>query len=348
MARILLIALILSFGLASLHAQSVHEYCAFELAEQKLRKVDPQRWEQSQALFHAASERANTAASPRDEDQIYRIPVIVHVVWSQPEHNISDQRIRNQIKILNDDFRSRNAETPRDEFTSVVGDARIEFNLIDIVRVETEAVFDWMAEEDTIILPDHVKFSHLGGSDAVSVQEYFNIWVCDLVGGLRGWAYPPSRMDNWPDIYNVVKPELEGAVVDYKYFGKYTDEDFVSDGRIMVHEAGHYLGLRHIWGDGDCDTDDGIEDTPLSKSPNFDCDYSSNSCTENQNQDLPDMIENHMDYSDCKHTFTKGQIKLMRFVLENRRFNLRTPIPTDETKINSASQPNPGLGQCLY
>ena len=39
-------------------------------------------------------------------------------------------------------------------------------------------------------------------------------------------------------------------------------------GRTLTHEAGHWLNLRHIWGDDDCG-DDNIDDTPTGKEPNY-------------------------------------------------------------------------------
>ncbi|MFN5911951.1 MAG: M43 family zinc metalloprotease, partial [Bacteroidota bacterium] len=68
-------------------------------------------------------------------------------------------------------------------------------------------------------------------------------------------------------------------------------------GRTCVHEVGHYLGLRHIWGDGDCSQEDGIDDTPNADSQsNQDCDVTRNTCTDNiAGTDLPDMVENYMD-----------------------------------------------------
>ena len=70
-------------------------------------------------------------------------------------------------------------------------------------------------------------------------------------------------------------------------------------GKILVHEAGHYLGLRHIWGDGDCNHDDFISDTPKSiNHAGFICNYNANTCVDNINGvDLNDMVENYMDYS---------------------------------------------------
>jgi hypothetical protein len=97
-------------------------------------------------------------------------------------------------------------------------------------------------------------------------------------------------------------------------------------GKMLVHEAGHYLGLRHVWGDGDCSFDDYVLDTPkASAASQYNCNPTLNTCVDTINgQDLPNMIENYMDYSNapCQNAFTKGQVDIMRAVLENQRANL--------------------------
>jgi hypothetical protein len=109
-------------------------------------------------------------------------------------------------------------------------------------------------------------------------------------------------------------------------------------GRTPVHEVGHYLGLRHIWGDGglfgpnDCDQSDGIDDTPYaSVQSDFDCDTTRNTCPQVEtfyNADMPDLIENFMDYSSeaCMNMFNKGQVEIMRNVLQGPRAGLLTPV----------------------
>ena len=53
-------------------------------------------------------------------------------------------------------------------------------------------------------------------------------------------------------------------------------------GKMLVHEVGHYLGLRHIWGDGYCNFDDYIDDTPNSVSESsWNCNFNLNSCLDN-------------------------------------------------------------------
>ena len=130
--------------------------------------------------------------------------------------------------------------------------------------------------------------------------------------------------------------ELDGVVIDYRVFGRNSPFELdlgqgtpiVTQGRTPVHEVGHYLGLRHVWGDGggllggdSCMEDDGVADTPNSGSQaNFDCDPTRNTCID-ATDDLPDMIENFLDYSSeaCMNSFTMGQIEIMRGVLENER-----------------------------
>ena len=82
-------------------------------------------------------------------------------------------------------------------------------------------------------------------------------------------------------------------------------------GRTTTHEVGHYLNLRHIWGDGNCSFDDFVSDTPSSDGPNYGCSISHVSCSS------VDMVQNYMDYSDdgCMNLFTQGQRDRMRSVL---------------------------------
>ncbi len=49
----------------------------------------------------------------------------------------------------------------------------------------------------------------------------------------------------------------DGFVCKTSFFGN------TGGGRTSTHEIGHWLGLRHIWGDnGQCNADDFCNDTP--------------------------------------------------------------------------------------
>lgn len=103
-------------------------------------------------------------------------------------------------------------------------------------------------------------------------------------------------------------------------------------GRTMTHEVGHWLGLKHIWGDGgsrdkntkDCNASDYCDDTPQAGWENYDC-VTSDSCPLVAGND---MIENYMDYTNdaCMNIFTLNQKDRIMTVMANspRRNSLKT------------------------
>ncbi|MGZ8538600.1 MAG: T9SS type A sorting domain-containing protein, partial [Flavisolibacter sp.] len=73
-----------------------------------------------------------------------------------------------------------------------------------------------------------------------------------------------------------------------------------------VHEVGHYLGLRHIWGDTYCG-DDMVGDTPTQG--NFTSGCPSGIRRSCNNGSSGDMYMNYMDFTNdpCMNLFTHGQ-----------------------------------------
>ncbi|MEL6847205.1 MAG: M43 family zinc metalloprotease, partial [Bacteroidota bacterium] len=103
--------------------------------------------------------------------------------------------------------------------------------------------------------------------------------------------------------------ETDGVVISYKFFGTtgVVKRPFHL-GRTTTHEVGHWLNLRHIWGDGPCGVDDLVDDTPGADGPNHGCAFGHSSCGS------VNMTQNFMDYTDdaCMNLFTKGQANRMR------------------------------------
>jgi len=201
-------------------------------------------------------------------------------------------------------------------------------------------------DKQSLLELEEMKFSSKGGIDAWDPDRYINIWVCNLTFtvnnmdaiGLYGFATPPVEAPNWeifefPEDYE----ELDGLVINYLAFGRNTpvvSQAGITGGRITTHEMGHYFGLRHVSGDGYCENDDGLADTPSADAliPPKSIEELTivKSCAEEQltdtcpDDELPDMIENYMDYSPnvCQNMFTLEQTSIMRSMLEGPRAGL--------------------------
>ena len=314
-----------------------------------------------QAVNKTLNNIHNTTKTKKQSDSILRIPVVVHVVYENTTENISDNIILSQINALNRDFRRQNADTTntRVEFDTIAADTKIEFFLatIDPFGQPTTGITRTPTTETSFIdltfNLDKVKSALTGGKDAWPVEDYLNIWVCDLSISLfgtsapfvLGFAYPPAGISNWPPGSTPTNPMFDGVVVHYEVFGENNPLStlnfggttiYADKGRVCVHEVGHYLGLRHIWGDGDCTQDDGIIDTPKSDSQaDFQCDFTKNTCIDSP-YNFPDMIENYMDYSEeeCQNMFTKGQKDIMRTTLET----VRLPLVLLNTNTNNLEE----------
>lgn len=338
----------------NLNAQQSHTYCGHDLVINSNETNYPGYKQQLNRVFEQAKRQGRKSREARDQ-QVYTIDVVVHVVWKDTIENLPDTLIQAQIAALNEDYRrlNANASDVRPIFAGVVGDPEIEFNLTMINRVQTNEEFsiDFLSGA----LPDNVKQTANGGSDASDTDLSLNIWICKIqpitlggitLGQILGYAYPPADLPNWPAGQGAPSPELEGVVIDFRAIGPGNPNTIdlgmgviPNEGRTPVHEIGHYLGLRHIWGDGGgftgndgCTVDDGIADTPnAADQSEFDCDVMKNTCMDAAN-DLPDMIENYMDYSaeTCMNSFTIGQIDLMRGVLEGPRCGLINFMPVAE------------------
>ena len=179
------------------------------------------------------------------------IPVVVHVVYSNAQNNISDNRIFSQIQVLNEDFRRTNSDainTPS-QFQSVVADMSINFCLAtkDPDGNPTNGIIRKYTNKSGFSLYDTtIHYNATGGSDAWDSDKYLNIWVCNINGGILGWAQFP---------YAGTK-ETDGVVINHDNFGINLNYSSAYNlGRTTTHEVGHWLNLFHVWGDNTCGDD---------------------------------------------------------------------------------------------
>ncbi len=346
----------------SLSAQSFknHLACGHDLVLNTMEAQYPGYKDQVLKTFENAKKRSRNETGLRREQ--LTIPVVIHIVWKEDAENISDELIEKQVRALNEAFNleNENKDDIRDIFKDRQADANIFFDLIEIKRRKTTANF---ALSFTLGLPDDVKRAR-NGSAAVEPANVLNIWICKIqpipfIGAqILGFAYPPAGLANWPAGANAPSEDLDGVVLDFRAVGPDNPNvldiagvPFDAQGRTMVHEVGHYLGLRHIWGDGSilggssCGEDDGVDDTPnQGESSDFTCDLQQNTCMDAEN-DLPDMIENYMDYSSesCQNTFTEGQVAIMRSVIMNERRGLISSAKNHYLAQSVKVYPNPTM-----
>jgi hypothetical protein len=218
------------------------------------------------------------------------IPVIVNVLYKTAAENISDAQIQSQIDVLNKDFTATNSDfssTPA-EFAPVAANVGITFELVQVIRKSTTKT-SWGTR-------DAMKKTKQGGLNPTSPTTNLNLWVCTIGGGILGYAQFPGGSS-----------ATDGVVIDSKYFGVSGTGSYPYNlGRTATHEVGHWMNLRHIWGDASCGNDL-VADTPVAKTSNFGVPvypYVS-TCLPAHNE----MTMNYMDYTDDRgmFMFTNGQ-----------------------------------------
>jgi hypothetical protein len=293
----------------------------------------------------SAAPSAQAKVSLEAIDVVVKIPVVVHVIYNNLAQNISDAQVKSQIDALNRDFRRKNADTVNtpERFRSLAADIKVEFYLATsdpkgrstngIVR-KYSSVVNWLSN-------DKIKFSSSAGDDAWDSKSYLNIWVGNLIAG-AGYSSAPGSDGS-----------KDGVVVNFNAFGTIDKSGNNSMGRIAVHEVGHWLGLKHIWGDAQCG-DDGIGDTPSQSGYTINCPSGFRSTCNNGT--LGDMYMNYMDYTAdaCMNLFTEGQKKKMRAsfevggprasILQSKGLNqplIEEASRTETTLSTTAVFPNP-------
>lgn len=254
--------------------------------------------------------------------EVLVLPVVVHVVHhGEPvgvDANLSDERIAAQIRILNEDFR-RAPGTPGFNTHPSGGDARIEFVLADeapdgspttgIRRVDASAIDNPVPGND---LFRH--YAHYGYWDP---ERFVNVWTMPLPEDARdvvlGFATGPETDLPGAELLLDGEPvQPEGILVNAAHFGPSDVASPFGGGRTLTHEMGHYLGLLHLWGGGDCTDNDFVDDTPPVASAILACAPRPGCGGE------PTQSRNYMTFVEdgCMNLFTEGQIARMRHVLE--------------------------------
>ncbi|THF53164.1 zinc metalloprotease [Flavobacterium supellecticarium] len=218
------------------------------------------------------------------------IPVVVNVLYRTTAENISLAQIQSQIDVLNKDFNATNSDfgSVPALFSGVKANVGISF-VLDVVNRKSTTKTSWGTN-------DAMKKTAQGGLNPTSPTTKLNLWVCTIGGGILGYAQFPGGSS-----------ATDGVVIDSKYLGTTgTATAPFNKGRTATHEVGHWMNLRHIWGDATCGNDL-VADTPTHNAPNYGVPayphYSTCSGTP------VEMTMNYMDYVDdaAMYMFSNGQ-----------------------------------------
>lgn len=299
------------------------------------------QWKMEQAFFNAHPEQRAIAEqadarlewetrnfTDANRDELIVIPVVFHVIHYNGPENISDEQVLSGIEVMNRDFRKLNpdADDVISEFEGIAADSEIEFRLAQI-----DPQGDCHTGINRIVSP----LTYDGGGEVKDLiqwprNSYLNIWVVENANGAAGYSLYPGSVNGAQGAGN------DGIVVAHDYTGNIgTSNNYRS--RTLTHEAGHWMNLRHLWGNsnspGDsenCDMDDQVSDTPVTSGWTS-CNVDGSTCGSLDN------VQNYMEYSYCGRMFSEGQRTRMRAAMNSgvaQRNQLWTPENLEETGVN--------------
>lgn len=258
------------------------------------------------------------------------VPVVVHVLYTNPASNITDRQINDAFDVVNLDFSKRNADTASiiTAFQGRIANVGFQFRL---------AKLDPNGNCTTGITRHYTAESDYGTAGVTNVvywdrTKYLNVWIVDdIASGAGGYTFGGAA----------TCPANDGIVLRSSQFGPNTRCSANLCRRSLTHEIGHYFGLPHTWGGSNtpglingstatnCGTDDGVTDTPntagYSQGSTINgvtlgqCTTTYSPCTDSGGRPILSNVQNFMDYADCEMMFTSGQRMLMRSVVAGCR-----------------------------
>jgi hypothetical protein len=317
-------------GLAtSPEAKAQHLPCGTDYLIQKAEAANPALRQQREQYLQLISRISARAASGQRQSQGVKkvIPVVVHVIHTFSNNNISDAQIHDMMRVVNEDFSKSAPDTGNiiAAFQPIFANANLEFRL---------AKLDPDGNCTNGITRTYSTLTNSADDNVKALirwdpSKYLNIWVVSQISfGAGAYSYLPCT----------VPGSLEGVVGIHQQFGS-IGSSFGSNfaARTITHEIGHYLGLPHIWGmsntpgiASNCGVNDGIADTPECTGTMGGCNTAKQSCGTLNN------VQNLMDYSNCIQMFTLGQAAVMNYSLDSLacRMNLWTPANRVATGTN--------------
>ncbi len=281
-------------GATSSEVVPAQRNCYSNEVYQEQVKANPALARKTEEIEEFTRRVVNNPAAYRLVNGVIEIPVVFNVIYNTSAENISAAQLQSQIDVLNEDFGATNADyNASNPYNSVrSGNVGIRFVLDAVVR-KSSTKKSWKTD-------DAMKFASSGGINATTPDTKLNIWVVNKMVSqgrtILGYAQFPGGAAS-----------TDGVVLGYNFTGRTgTVSAPYNKGRTATHEVGHWLNLRHIWGDATCGNDQ-VGDTPPHNTANYGCPASNHRST---CSGTPlEMTMNYMDYTDdaCMYMFSAGQ-----------------------------------------
>ena len=270
-----------------------------------------------------------------EDSKDHIIPIVFHVLHLGLEGRVSEEKIAQQIELLNQDFAGETVDTlytgggevdrrNLEQYAGRKANTQIQFCLPTQTPLGLPTVG---VNYIPTLIPEFTDFEAMklieNGVLGWDAKRYLNIWVCNLPDGNAGFAQMPMG----PEL-------LDGIVIDYEYLKQIGEEEsFFNGGKTLTHLIGTYLGLYPLWGEDPCQ-DDYVADTPIHNAPNMN---PSNSKHISLCSGYPtEMTNNFMDSnSDGRVSmFTIGQARRMQMALSEK--GPRGLLPLTETNCSTS------------
>lgn len=274
---------------------------------------------------------------------VFNIPVIVHILHNNETinsvsatsgNNLNAAQVVNQINILNKDYNGTNSDTNLIPaiFKPLLGKFNVNFCLA-VVNPTGAVLAEPGIDRIDRVAKGWSSFPYSQNYMDATVKPnsiwnpnlYLNIWVVPLSNSILGYAtFPaPSTSGLLGLTSSFGSANTDGVVILNTAFGSVgtAQSGVYNKGRTATHEVGHWLGLRHTWGDSNCGSDF-CNDTPISQNANYGCPgfpYKLGSCSGNT---TGEMTMNYMDYTNdaCMYMFTADQKNRAQLILVHSPF----------------------------
>ncbi|PBQ34176.1 hypothetical protein CNR22_21185 [Sphingobacteriaceae bacterium] len=335
------------------HIQPCNTFAAMEqyFAENPQARVEYEAKQVQMQKEHQVYKQTQASKSTNSAP-VYSVPVVFHVLYECNGQTISDATLIAALAEVNNDYARNSADT-----NLIVNPFKTSYINSDIKLM--------LAKKDPngncingIVRHENSK-THWNQGTANSGSfagnayweytwdptKYLNVYiVAEIIpqgtvtggGTIVGYTYRPGTWGTGN--------AHDAIVYDMDFLGG--NNGNVPKSRSLSHEIGHWFNLNHTFGGSNnpglsCNTNDDIDDTPITKGEFGGC---ANSLIATCTQTNPAMnglnnVQNIMNYSDCPRNFTTDQTAWMRSALGSNisgRSNLSTPSTLAFTDVNGS------------